>query len=153
MRWSSPSTEASAELRQWHEQHTPALAGVEDAWVDLLRRMSGHRPARFEAQCEALSERLDELDRPTLLPVPDPLLDLYVKRLLEHLDAAVAACRAGELFNVVYRLEEARSALAEVRWLLSTRELVAHRTPGRQEAPEQAAGPSSTPAPRAEPDR
>lgn len=119
MRWSTLSPEPDADLATWHRRNAPQLAAVERAWAALLRRMRGHRPALFDHQCLALASSLEQLDEAGLLPVPDRLIDLYVKRLLTHLHGAARACNMDQLFNVVYRLEEARSALAEVRWLLT----------------------------------
>lgn len=117
MRWSYPDR-ATPDLVAWHRHHADALAAVEDAWSRLLRRLAGQLPKRFREPCESLGERLDALDEATLLPAPDRLLDLYLKRMLWHLRQAGGRCRADQLWNVVYHLEEARSALGEVRWVL-----------------------------------
>ena len=103
MRWSSPAKASPPALTAWYEQAAPKLVTVEIAWAGLLHRMGGHRPARFDSQCLGLAASLEQLDEPALLPVPDPAVDLYVKRLLRHLHHAARACRAEELFNVVYR--------------------------------------------------
>lgn len=113
--------EAAAELRAWRERNAAQLAAVEEAWAALLRRMSGFRPAEFDRQCEDLATSLARLDESILLPAPDRLVDLYVRRLATHLHGAVAACRTGTLFNVVYHLGEARTALGEMRWLVAQR--------------------------------
>lgn len=111
----------AVELIAWQRRNASQLAAVERAWAALLERMSGFRPAEFERQCQGLTTSLARLDESVLLPAPDRLVDLYVRRLTRHLHAAATACRAGELFNVVYRLEEARTALGEIRWLVAVR--------------------------------
>ena len=121
MRWSDPIPTASEELLTWQRHNARQLSNVETAWAAMLRRMRGHRPARFDPQCRALASSLESVDESTLLPVPDPLVDLYVRRLMKHLHAAATACGSRQLFNVVYRLEEARTALGEIRWLLTQR--------------------------------
>ncbi|MDX1643485.1 MAG: hypothetical protein R3244_03900 [Thermoanaerobaculia bacterium] len=120
MRWSYPDR-AAPDLVAWHRRHAAALAAVEHAWSRLLRRLSGQLPKRFREPCEALGERLDALDEATLLPAPDRLLDLYLKRMLWHLRRVGGQCRADQLWNVVHHLEEARTALGEVRWILEQR--------------------------------
>jgi hypothetical protein len=121
MRWSAREGESPPALAVWYEENAAQLATVEHAWVGLLRRMGGHRPARFDSQCSGLVASLARLDEPALLPVPDPVIDLYVKRLLRHLHHAARACQAQELFNVVYHLEEARSSLGQMLTLLADR--------------------------------
>ena len=116
-----PGAAAAGELLAWQQRNAAQLASVEKAWAALLHRLAGFRPAQFDRQCEGLSSSLARLDETILLPAPDLLVDLYVRRLTKHLHAAAAACRSQQLFNVVYRLEEARSALGEVRWLLAQR--------------------------------
>jgi hypothetical protein len=121
MRWSAPQGESPPALAAWYEENAVQIATLEHAWAGLLQRMGGHRPARFDSQCSGLVASLERLDEPALLPVPDPVIDLYVKRLLRHLHHAARACRAQELFNVVYHLEEARSSLGQMRTLLADR--------------------------------
>lgn len=122
MRWSAPDR-ASASVAQWHRDNAAGLAAVEEAWSRLLRRLGGQLPARFQTPCRLLAERLDQLDEASLLPAPDRLLDLYLQRMLWHLRQVGRRCRPDELWNVVYHLEEARQALAEVRWVLERRGL------------------------------
>lgn len=117
MRWSYPD-DAPPSLVDWHRRHAAGLAAVERAWSRLLRRLAGQIPTRFEAPCRHLAERLDALDEATLLPAPDRLLDLYLKRMLWHLGQASGRCRPDQIWNVVHHLEEARHALGEVRWVL-----------------------------------
>lgn len=119
--FSTRQGEIPVELVRWHDLYRTQFGAVESSWARLLRRLAGHLPGLFERQCTDLNASLDGIDPTTLLPVPDRLIDFYLKRLLLHLDAAGEACTRDEIFNVVYRLEEARSALAEVRWLLDQR--------------------------------
>jgi hypothetical protein len=111
------------ELARWNQLYRSQFAPVEISWARLLHRLSGDQPRRFSQQCDGLRTSLAQIDPASLLPAPDRLIDLYVRRMLLHLDAAGEACYREQIFNVVYRLEEARGALAEVRWLLSRQSL------------------------------
>ena len=111
------------ELARWNRLYRSQFGPVEASWAQLLHRLAGDQPRRFSRQCTGLRASLSRVDPASLLPVPDRLIDLYLRRMLLHLDAAGEACAREEIFNVVYRLEEARTALAEVRWLLSRQSL------------------------------
>ena len=92
----STAPEPGAELERWHGGYVAALAPVEAAWLDLLQTSSArHRPARFEAQCRALS-RAARASSTVTSPAPprrSPCSICYLKRLLSHLDRAAIACR------------------------------------------------------------
>ena len=139
MRWSKPIATPSEQLLAWQRHNARQLGDVETAWAAMLRRLRGHRPSLFDTQCRVLTSSLASVDESILLPVPDPLVDLYVRRLMRHLHGAATACGSGQLFNVVYRLEEARDALGEIRWLLQHRSVTppdgAATDPGGDRAP------------------
>ncbi len=119
--FSGPPPATSEELAHWNQLYRSQFGPVESSWARFLQRLAGDQPRRFRHQCNDLLASLAAVDATTLLPVPDRLIDLYLRRMLLHLDAAGVACSRDEIFNVVYRLEEARSALAEVRWLLAVK--------------------------------
>ena len=121
--WSRPSAGADPTLAAWHARYVVQIHPVLAAWARMTRRLRGDLPALFGPQCEGLVASLRGLDEQALLPVPDLLVDLYFRRLLTHLHAAATACTRDQLWNVVYRLEEARTNLGEVRWLLEVRGL------------------------------
>ncbi len=116
--FSQPPAAPPEELAHWNQLYRAQFLPVESSWARFLQRLAGDQPRRFQRQCADLRASLAQVDATTLLPVPDRLIDLYLRRLLLHLDAAGTACARDELFNVVYRFEEAGSALTEVRWLL-----------------------------------
>ena len=122
IRWSTPQR-PTHQLETWHALYKGEMVGVHHAWARLLERLNSHRPRLFSSRCDELGRHLDQVDESGLLPAPEILLDHYLKRMLFHLDHATQHCSADQLFNVVYRLEEARSALAEIRFLLQTRGL------------------------------
>jgi hypothetical protein len=121
--WSHPRPSGPPALATWSQDFQRELLPVLSAWARFRRRLQGELPARFDPQCAGLTTSLEELDRAVILPVPDLLIDLYVRRLMLHLDQAAVACRRHELYNVVYRFDEAGSALGDVRWLLTRRGL------------------------------
>jgi hypothetical protein len=112
--WSSPPA-APPELASWDRRFRHELRPVLSAWGRMNRRLQGDLPALFTPQCAGFNASLDRLDDSVLMPAPDLLIDLYVKRLLLNLEAAGVACSHHELYNVVYRLSEAKAALDEVR--------------------------------------
>ena len=122
IRWSTPHR-PTHQLATWHNLYKTEMVGVHHAWARLLERLNSHRPRLFSSRCDDLGRHLRMVDANELLPAPEILLDHYLKRMLFHLDHATQHCSADQLFNVVYRLEEARSALAEIRFLLETRGL------------------------------
>ncbi len=123
--WSAPPEGRSPALGTWIRAFSHELQPVLAAWVHFRRRLQGELPALFNPQCIALVDSLKRLDHTVVLPAPDLLIDLYVRRLMAHLDAAAIACQRHELYNVVYRFDEAGRALAEIRWLLERRGIAA----------------------------
>jgi hypothetical protein len=121
--WSTPGPGGPPELAAWSLGFRRELLPVLSAWARFRRRLQGELPARFDPQCVGLVDSLDRLDRAVILPVPDLLIDLYVRRLMLHLDAAALACERHELYNVVYRFDEAGSALGDIRSLMAQRGL------------------------------
>jgi len=119
MGWSTPPAGRPSALAAWHTGYSQQMRPILSAWSRLLRRLQGDLPAMFDPQCVGLVSSLERLEEAALLPAPDRLIDFYLRRLLMQLHAAAVACTRQELFNVVYRLEEARSNLGEIRWLLS----------------------------------
>ena len=119
LQWTLPVDRSGAGIGPWGRQNATQLHSVEAAWASLLERLRGHQPGHFERQCNALVGSLERVDETVLFPVPDRLIDLYLRRQFRHLHGAATACRAEQLFNVVYHLKEASDARAEVRWLLS----------------------------------
>ena len=121
--WSEPPKGIDPALSAWHGRYVQQARPVLTAWNRMLRRLRGELPARFAPQCTGLVSSLERLDETVILPAPDRLIDFYLRRLLLHLRAAATACSRQELWTVVYRLEEARSNLAEMRWLLEVKGL------------------------------
>jgi hypothetical protein len=122
IRWSTPQR-PTHQLTTWHALYKTEMVDVHHSWARLLERLNSHRPRLFSSRCDDLGRHLRMVDANELLPAPEVLLDHYLKRMLFHLDHATRHCSADQLFNVVYRLEEARSALAEIRFLLEIRGL------------------------------
>ena len=80
--WSAPPTGSPAELADWHAGYHRQMRPVLSAWARMLRRLRGDLPALFDPQCIGLVSSLEQLDETVLLPVPDRLIDFYLRRLL-----------------------------------------------------------------------
>lgn len=115
-----PSPEQARRVLDWHSSYRAELTPVKEAWLAALRvldRVGFADPAarwRLAERCVALRQALVGVSPDEILPVPDPVVDLYLRRAMVSLQQAARDCDSERLFLVSYRFKRAGQAYLKV---------------------------------------
>ncbi len=96
------------------------MAPVQKAWLEALRavdRVGFADPAarwRLTERCTGLRQALAGVSPDEILPAPDRVVDLYLRRAMGSLQRAARDCDGERLFLVGYRFHQAGRAYLEV---------------------------------------
>lgn len=114
-----PLPDQSRRMVEWHRRYRAGLAPVKKAWVEALRvfdRIGFADPAarwRLGERCAGLRQTLADASTDEILPVPDPVVDLYLRRAMASLQVAARDCDAERIFLLDYRFSRAGKAYLE----------------------------------------
>jgi hypothetical protein len=108
-----PSALERARMERWRRAWREESRGLDRA-IALALRAAEVVPARRRAHCEPLAEVMLGIDRDRVLPVPDPVADLHLRRALEQATRAAVDCLDRRPYAARGRLRRASADLAAV---------------------------------------
>ena len=112
----------AARVRAWHDGWRRETAALRRAAAALAAALGsayepgaggpGARPALLPS-CRALAREALALDRGRVLPAPEGVVDLYLRRSLGRFTEAATACLSDRPYAAAHALRQARGALAQ----------------------------------------
>lgn len=95
------------------------MAPVKQSWTDLSTTIRRGSLSKLAGRCLRFQAELAQLDSESLSPSPSAALNLHLARGLRHLWEGAERCREEQLFDLAYRLYEARRTFVQVEALLA----------------------------------
>lgn len=111
----TPDPARSARSAAWLEALAGQRPALEVALRQLARQRERWRADRGTENCRRAREALARVDRGVLLVGQDYALVVSVGRAFDELEAAIRACSERRYFELGYRLDRSRRALARAR--------------------------------------
>lgn len=117
--WAAESpAQRRLELRAWTRAYRARMAPVKRSWTELSVTIRRGPLEELAGSCRSFQSALARLASDPLPPAPVPALGLHLERGLRHLYQASLRCRQERLFDLAYRLYEARRAFLQVEAML-----------------------------------
>jgi hypothetical protein len=108
-----PSALERARMERWRRAWREESRGLERAFATALRAAEVP-PPRLRAHCAPLAEAMLAIDRRRVLPVPDRVADLHLRRALHQATRAAVDCLEKRPYAARGRLRRAAEDLSEV---------------------------------------
>ena len=108
-----PSALERARMERWRRAWREESRGLDRAFATALRAADVPAP-RLRAHCAPLAEAMLGMDRKRVLPVPDPVADLHLRRALHQATRAAVDCLGKRPYAARGRLRRAAADLEAV---------------------------------------
>lgn len=114
-----PPAERRLDRLAWELIYRARMAPVKRSWSELSATIRRGPVEGLSGRCRSFQSELAKLASEPLPPAPLPALSLHLERGLRRLQEAALRCRQERVFDLAYRLYEARRAFIQVEWMLS----------------------------------
>lgn len=114
-----PPTDRTVALAAWKQAYRAKIAPVKRSWIHLSATIRQGSLSALANRCLSFQAELAKLDSDPLPSSPSSALNLHLARGLRRLSEAAERCREEQLFDLVYRLYEARRAFVQVEAMLA----------------------------------
>jgi len=107
------------DLLTWELAYRARMAPVKRSWTELSATIRRGPLGGLPGRCRSFQSALAKLASDPLPPAPVPALSLHLERGLRRLREAALRCHQERLFDLAYRLYEARRAFIQVESMLN----------------------------------
>ena len=113
-----PPEQRQIDLSVWQLAYRAKLAPVKRSWSELSTTIRRGPMEGLSGRCRSFQAELAKLASSPVPSAPLPALNLHLERGLRRLHEAAQRCREERLFDLAYRLYEARRAFVQVEAML-----------------------------------